>query len=464
MYLRVLSISFAFLGISTGAVVSVAPGANLAALAQSNATGTTFQIQAGTYRLQRVIPKTGQSFIGSGAVILNGSLVLTGWKASGKYWYAAAPKTKGVLQGTCDDNPQCAQDEIVYIDDQLLWAVKSTSALGAGKFYYDYSGGKVYVGQDPSGHTVELTQTLDAFDGTASNVTIQGLTVEKYANPAQTAAINGVNASGWHVLNNIVQLNHGVGIKIGSNSTATGNTVLRNGQLGIAAVGNTILFDSNEVAYNNTNGFESGWEAGGSKFALTDGLTVQNNYVHDNNGPGLWTDIDNIRTVYDSNRVINNGWNGIFHEISWDAVIKNNVVSGNGYLWDDWLWGSNILISTSSNVQVYNNTVTVTANGGNGIGLIQQDRGDGKYGDLATNNNRIYSNNVTYLGSSGLSGGVADYNASAMFAAGNNVFSANKYVMPAGATKTRFVWKGGSYTIAQMQSMAQEPGSTQTSK
>src|SRR5690606_14643000 len=107
------------------------------------------------------------------------------------------------------------------------------------------------------------------------------------------------------------------------------NQVLEQGQLGIGGVGDNVLIAGNEVAWNNTAGFRWGWEAGGSKFARTHDLVVRNNHVHDNNGPGLWTDIANTRTLYEGNRVEDNTGPGIFHEISYDAVIRNNTVRRN---------------------------------------------------------------------------------------------------------------------------------------
>lgn len=45
---------------------------------------------------------------------------------------------------------------------------------------------------------------------------------------------------------------------------------------------------------------------------------------------------------------------------------RNNVVRNNGRKFDAWLWGSQILIQNSQNVDVYNNVVTVAADAGNG--------------------------------------------------------------------------------------------------
>ena len=130
----------------------------------------------------------------------------------------------------------------------------------------------------------------------------------------------------------------------------------------------------NDIAHN---GFWAGvdpyWGAGGFKFTQTDGLVVRDNYSHNNDSYGMWTDIDNIHTLYENNVVVNNTGIGIAHEISYDAVIRNNVVMNNGGDTRGWLWGGAIQIQNSSHVDVYGNKVDMT--GGNGIVMIQQNRG-----------------------------------------------------------------------------------------
>ena len=88
----------------------------------------------------------------------------------------------------------------------------------------------------------------------------------------------------------------------------------------------------------------------------------------------MWTDIDNIHTLYENNVVAHNTMGGISHEISYDAIIRNNTLIGNGA--DDprsWWWGNEINIQNSQHVDVYGNRVDMTG-GGNGIVLIQQNR------------------------------------------------------------------------------------------
>ena len=179
------------------------------------------------------------------------------------------------------------------------------------------------------------------------------------------------------------------------------------------------------------------------------------NYSHDNNGSGLWGDIDSINTLYEDNVVVHNTINGISYEISYNAIIRNNTLVGNGY--GDtrgWGWGSEINIQNSQNVQVYGNRIDMT-DGGNGIVLIQQNRGSGTHGTYTTTGNQIHDNIIVDHDGHGYIGGFADYNQSGMLN-GGNTWSNNQYFMPDGGG--RFQW-GGSKTFDQFKAAAHETGS-----
>ena len=86
------------------------------------------------------------------------------------------------------------------------------------------------------------------------------------------------------------------------------------------------------------------------------GLTVADNEVHHNEGPGLWTDINNINTIYEQNNAHNNTSHGIFHEISYSAIIRNNRIVDNGGGQRMSGWGdAGIRVAASPNVEVYGN-------------------------------------------------------------------------------------------------------------
>ena len=270
----------------------------------------------------------------------------------------------------------------------------------------------------------------------------------------QNGAISGDQS--WTIQNNEVRLNYAVGITAHDGSQIIGNYVHDNGEMGVGGYGNNVLVQGNELA---SNGFWSGidplWEAGGLKFAQTDNLVVRGNYAHDNNGPGLWSDIDSINTLYEDNVVVHNTINGISYEISYNAIIRNNTLVGNGY--GDtrgWGWGTEINIQNSQNVQVYGNRVDMTG-GGNGIVLIQQNRGSGAYGTYTTTGNQIHDNIIVDHDGNGSIGGFADYNPSGMLN-GGNTWSNNQYFMSDGGD--RFEWVGAK-TFAQFKAATHETGS-----
>ena len=111
------------------------------------------------------------------------------------------------------------------------------------------------------------------------------------------------------------------------------------------------------------------------------------------------------------------------------------------------MWGSQILIHNSGNVEVYNNEVVVSAEGGDGIGIIQQNRGSGSYGPHISVDNYIHHNTITYFGNSGQTGAAADckmcpapYDIESMFN-GNNLFDYNTYRAPR-LDWSRWEWRG----------------------
>jgi len=291
------------------------------------------------------------------------------------------------------------------------------------------------LGDDPAGKKVEIGVARAAFSGPAQGVAITGLTIEKYAIPAQMGAIGDqAGVVKWTIENNVVRWNHGAAIRANSGTRVIDNKLYGNGQLGISASGDDVLIEGNEIASNNYAGFAPGWEAGGSKFSRTTNLIVRNNYSHDNKGPGLWTDIDNYRTTYEYNTVVDNDWEGIEHEISYDALIHDNVVKGNGRTRDNWVWGAQILIQNSSHVDVHDNYVELATHG-DGIAIISQDRGGGSRGKWEAVGTHVHDNRIV-IGQSflpdgfdaGVSGVAGDYDVKRLLT--ENAFDRNEYYVP----------------------------------
>jgi hypothetical protein len=331
----------------------------------------------------------------------------------------------------------CNYSEGVYYDNTSLFQVTSLSSLVIGDFYFDYGNDTIYIADDPTGHTIEASTAAGAIWGNGgstgqTNVTVQGLTVEKFANVLSDPSKNAAIKAGWDwtIRDNVIRLNSGMGVVANNGSLVTNNDLRSNGQYGISfGPADDVTVSYNEISFNNSANFDFGW-GGATRSLQSSNVMFLGNYVHDNNGHGLWSDGDNINVTYDSNTVENNVGVGIFHEISYDATIKNNIVR-----WNDIMvvhhsicWGANIYLNDSQNVEIYGNTVEAT-DGTNGIGLYDIERGTGKYGPYQLANDYIHDNVikmhtaslVTGEGVSGLAGRTASYTTA------NNRFVNNTY-------------------------------------
>ncbi|MGA3167953.1 MAG: right-handed parallel beta-helix repeat-containing protein [Terriglobia bacterium] len=443
--------------------VVVGPHQRIQDLVERSREGTSFLIQAGVHRLESVVPKNGDSFVGEPGAILNGAVVIKAFERQGNYWTApcSIPKVEG--PGKCQPQfPACRFPEDLFVDDEPLRRVASLADLAPRTWYLDYAAGRLHLSEDPTGHTVELSVTPHAFYGSATDVTIRGLVIEKYANPAQSGAIHALTDPGplshnWLVEGNEIRLNHGAGIRVGHGTHVVENRIHHNGQIGVEGSGANILVEDNEIAYNNYAGYDYGWEAGGTKFTFTHKLVVRNNDVHHNQGPGLWTDGDNDSVLYERNHTAANLVAGIEHEISFAAVIRDNVIENDGFnphgasLW----WGAGIHILASSHVEVYGNTLR---NCMNGIAAVQAERGSSRSTGRPYLVQDIDVHDNTVVQSSGTAAGIVKdaHFDDAVFKSWGNRFRGNTYVL--GATKGEFYqWMNTPRTREEWQAFGNDP-------
>jgi parallel beta-helix repeat protein len=216
--------------------------------------------------------------------------------------------------------------------------------IGAGNWYIDFENvgghGKftVYVADDPTSSTVELTRIQQAIlaDGNASGVTIQNLTVEKFAAPNLLGTIE-VEGANDVVENNWVTHSHGEGIELHQSSALNvvidSNEVVEMGESGInTGSGNNTHVTNNRIERNNEDGTSYTYEAGGTKFAGDANTLIKGNMVLCNNGNGLWGDINDNGATYLANTISNNLLFGIVYEISHNGTIIQNTLTNNDQL------------------------------------------------------------------------------------------------------------------------------------
>jgi parallel beta-helix repeat protein len=441
----------------------LAPGSDIQAALNAAGEGAGFCLGAGLHRPRStLVPKRGQRIGGEAGAVLSGAKPITGWSydsGGGRWYHTGGTSRPAFLSGQCaDGTDSCKYPDDVWRNNMRLRRVLSLTGLGSGEVYVDYGSDRIYVMDDPTNALMELSATPQAIVSKSNNsgvpdVALSGFVVEKFANRAQQPAIQ--MGPGWVIDRLEVRHNHGVGVESGNRSLLHNSHVWGQGQLGLSGA-NAVdaRVEDNEVNGNNAAGYEPNWEGGGSKWAFTRNLLVSGNDVHDNRGPGLWTDGDNLDTTYEGNKVESNYGPGILHEISYDAVIRNNSLRRNALavagksIW----WGADITLNGSQNVQIYGNRIDSSVNG---IGLVDTDRGSGRYGTYKVTNTDVHDNVLALAGAAqtGLAG-----RSSAFLSTAGNRFRANTYYITS-LTGRSWQWQG-SLTKEEWQRYGQDTTGT----
>lgn len=225
---------------------------------------------------------------------------------------------------------------------------------------------------DYSGLTWAIDSNYSA--GNQPGVTIEYLTIQKYQPMPDAAAINQSSNTNWTLRNNTITLNApGAGVILGADNRLDSNCLTLNGQYGfqssnVSSWGHdsmtggpyNVTISHNEVSYNDTCDFEgllsnpvAGWKnynpvparyrnphcgkiagdgnQGGFKLWRTNGVTIKDNYIHHNWGPGIWSDTNNANTTYTGNRITDNDGQAIIEEISYNFSIRDNYLARNGW-------------------------------------------------------------------------------------------------------------------------------------
>ncbi len=230
-----------------------------------------------------------------------------------------------------------------HMPDTTFWFAPGIHTFGTDEYAQVVAGDRSrYVGAPGAvldGGKVNrfaITAALDARDVTVEYLTIQNFGAEG-GNQNEGVVNQGAGAD-WTIRYNTVRDNAGAGLILGSGNVAAYNCLSRNGQYGFSAVSpegpTNVTLDHNEISHNNTYDWDAKVEgcgcAGGGKFWFVTNAEVTNNYVHHNTGTGLWADTNNRGFLFEKNLLVANTNVGIFYETSYNAVIRDNVLVGNG--------------------------------------------------------------------------------------------------------------------------------------
>lgn len=307
--------------------------------------------------------------------------------------------------------------------------------------------------------------TLYAFTrlaGNPDNITIRGIRMTRYVGVSASGPINAGDfpadaTNGWILEDCEVDHSHNLGVRLGNNMLVRYNNLHHNATLGIGGVGTGCTVEFNIIAYNNFG--TSNPDSGGTKFVLSQGITVRYNNVHHNNGPGIWFDIGDRDYICNLNWVHDNVQEGIVPEICYNGEIKDNLVQRNGLTdtrSNSWLWGAGIGIHASggTGLEVAHNYLQGNRHG---IAEIQQARGT-NHADPAGVDAEMYvqnvwvHDNIDQRNNEGTfkptSGAVTDTGFTAIYTSRNNRWQNNHYIVPRVNTAP-FAWNNAIQTYAQ---------------
>jgi parallel beta-helix repeat protein len=345
-------------------------------LIDAAAPGSTVSAPACLYRESVTITKP-LTLAGQPGAEIRGSDVWSAWSQTGSYWISQQtvpplPHSDNTDQKCAEPTLRCLIPEQVFVDGRALYPVGTGPLPATGQFALD-AARHVILADNPAGHLLEVSTRNRWVITGADNVTIQGFTMRHSGNDAQTGAVSNDNYSSWTLQDNVLSDAHGGDLSV---SNATNLKVLRNdvsrgGNLGVAGWSFTnSLIQGNHLHDNGTDLFNRNWSVGGLKMSHVQAVTVDAN-ESDHNGDGIWCDEGCNNVTFSANRVHDNFLVGILFEISNGAVFHDNVAWNNGWSPSGWVWGAGILISSSANTEIYNNTLAWNRAG---ISVVDQNR------------------------------------------------------------------------------------------
>ena len=336
--------------------------------------GATISVPPGIYRESIVINKP-LVLVGQPGAEIRGSDVWSSWRRQGRYWVGGTVPSLPTGNWPCmsGSDGRCRWPEQVFFDGKPLRQVAGSPR--SGQFALD-SDRRVLLADNPAGHTIEVTTRSFWIKAASEGVTVQGFTMRHAASPAQRGAIDVRGYANWTIRGNVLSDVHGTVVYIDgpSNVNLLDNDISRGGQQGVNGSGDGTLIRGNRIYDNNTEGFDPAWEAGGLKITRARNLIIDGNEAFNNDGPGLWCDIDCDGAVFTNNRAHHNARQGIAYEISHGGTIAGNAVWENGWGFSDWGWGAGILCNTCDSTEIRDNIAAWNADG---IVVIAQDRADG---------------------------------------------------------------------------------------
>lgn len=323
------------------------------------ASGDVIKLLPGVYREQLNITLDNITMEGIGAgVQIYGAAVPDLVEAEGKYvanwsWGESYQGTNFCNNLTSDlamDTRECNTLGF-WQGEERLHQVFAKADVVAGTFYYDFTGEQVWL------LPVSGNNNLDEVEGLTHAYVVrlaaesQGVTLRNidvwYGASMPDEGILQIEGSG-HVLVDVdVRYSAGAGVRVfGADQVYMENvTASHHGQNGWRVSADASFSTSTGWSINDWvdglqvftsssrnngwKGFDNCWGGGGTKFSFTRDLVIDEFYSADNNGFGIWLDIENHEYVIQESMSARDTGRGVFVEyISDNGVVENNVVYG----------------------------------------------------------------------------------------------------------------------------------------
>jgi hypothetical protein len=400
-----------------GGAVNVSPGANLQALINANAGGTTYCLADGVYALSSITPKDNDRF------------------------YAAT------LHGAVLDGSYTAQHAFISTFD------RNSEANVTGVWL--------------DGLVVRRYRTANAWNNAAIDANrgwrLLNLLVEDNTSGVIFAKPNWMCSDGALVQNSTIRNNTHVALYWnGVDADFIGNTFVNNGwgapQDDIQWYGSIKV--TNQGVYGQSSICPS--QSGAQVYA------TYNTSVY-NAAAGWWQDINVRDFVFELNRVLFNDRWGFFQEIGGGGIVRNNTFECNRSRWSQGgSWGgAEVNVISSSGVIVESNTIRIcaagrsatingsaydTARAGRGVILLSEGR-------APLMNNTIRNNVFVQMGA-----GIDWFSSIEQYSGSQsgNTFSGNIYYVSS-AGQTRWLWFGAFKNFSTWQGThAQDSGGSET--
>ena len=268
------------------------------------------------------------------------------------------------------------------LDNTTYWFAPGTHMLGNGQFSQIVPGDNATFIGGPGAIIDGQGINNYAFSGKSTNVKIQYLTIKNFTAPRDEGVVNHNSGVGWTIEYTTAEDNpNGGAVFAGTNNVVRYNCLKDNGQYGFQVFSDdvggpqNVILDHNEIVGNNTHDWESIVNGcgctGGGKFWDAHTVTITNNYVHDNLSVGLWADTNDSDFLVEGNYIANNQGQGLFYEISYNMIVRNNNFIGNAvesgpdnssfptaaiYLSES--GGDSRVSGRTANIEIYNNKFT----------------------------------------------------------------------------------------------------------